>query len=417
MKTVLHHIFRMLATGSLLTAGTASADEWLVEGQLGFGARYSDNPTLLPDTNDPKSTEGTVGSAAIEFERESTNRRYSFRPRVTRNWYPDRDLKDAEYTNLYLDGSAGITNQRNVLNISFSASDQGILASEEDASAGFLNVDDTRKQFTVSPSVAFLVSPKDQISISTSFTDVDFERDFTSRFDYESRNISVFWNRTIDERHSLGATVLVSRYESDALGVAADPVVFENDTDGSSVSINYSYRWSETTDLNLSFGQQNSDLESNATVRSSGMTLPFFPTTSNFDSTQYNLTVQNKTEKGSWSYSASRAVTPSSTGTPSEKWQLSANIKRRLAPTTNGQMKLLWYRQEATGEALSIIRGETKFFRLDAEFSWNVASNTSLVWTYTFRQRNPESGDFEGDLDNQATENVLVFGARYNFNI
>jgi hypothetical protein len=417
MQTKTLRLIPLFATVLFAAPRSALADEWIAEGRLSFGARYSDNPTMVPDVNDPESTQGTVSTAAVEFERQADNRNYSIRPRVTRNWYPDRDLKDAEHTNLYLEGSAGIAFLRSRWNIGFDVSDQGILTSEQDESANFLNVDDTRRSLSVTPSVTLNLTPKDQLSVNMSVTDIDFDEEFNTRFDYTSTGAGFFYNRLIDERHSLGVTAFVSRYRSETLSMPADPIVFENDTDGRSFTINYSYKWSETTALKLGFGEQTSDLDSRAYVRSTGIPLPFSPQTSSFSSTQYSVTVTNETEHGAWDISTSRSVNPSSTGTPVESWRVRWNYERPFTPKLTGIFRVFWQRQEATGEALSQLRGDTRFVRTSVELSWKISRRTYLVWNYSFRQRNSESTNLEGDLVRDATSNELVFGARYKFGI
>lgn len=404
-----------LTAGLLLAGQMALADEWIAEGQLGFGARYSDNPINRPDDSNPQSTAGTTGSASVEFERQVDNKSYSLRPRVTRNWHPDRELKDAEHTNLYLNGGAGISYERSNWNVTFRASDRGILTSEQEDSADFLRVDDTRQELSVSPSATWHMTQKDRLTVATSFSDTDFDNEFNTRFDFKSSSISVFYNRIINARHSIGITALVNQYRSEALNNPTDPVMLENDTDGKSISVNYAYQWSETTRLTLSVGEQSSDLSSSSVNQGAGIEI--FNNNSTFESTQYNLAITNETEQGTWNFGAARSVQPSSTGTPAEKWQLSGNYEHSITPSLTGHIKVMGYRQEATGSLLSAVRGETKFIRMDLELSWRVSRRTSLVWEYTFRRRNPESTDFEPGLATSATSNELAFGARYKFGI
>jgi hypothetical protein len=440
---------RTLPLWLLLLHQTAGAAGWEGEGKLSLGGNYSDNPTLLTEDRNPEGKASTVGAVRMSFQRQSENNLLTLEPRVTRNNYPDRDFKDAEHTNLYLDGSSTQTYQRSRYGLSFGISDQGILQSEQDDSGNFNAVGDSRRQYNFSPTVAWSPSQRDTLQLGVSYSKTDFEKDFTGRSDFDTLSGRLNYSRRLNERSTFGATALYTTYSSERLGrlrfppqICAetpppedindcDPVniepgplvegTFKNDTDGYSFSLNYDYQWSETTVLSADYGGSSSDLDSTVTLfLEEGNVSTLGSSTS--DNTQYGLGLTNQTEMGSVELRAKRSVVPSSNGTPQNRDNVSARIVRRLLPNLTGNLFLVGSKQESIADAASAIRGETKTFRAEAELSWSIRRNFSLVSKYEYRYRSRDQGRNEGQIQNQdddgkATSNGITFGFTYAFDI
>jgi hypothetical protein len=429
-----------LSASLLLLSQAAGASAWESEGKAALGGRFSDNPTLLPDSRNPDSTMSTVGSLTMSFVRLFDNNQISIEPRVTRNYFPDRDFKNAEHTNLYLDTSGSIRRERSSYSLSMNASDQGILASEQDDSGNFASVDDTRQQWSISPSATWNLSRLDQLTVGGAYTDTNFKKDFTGRSDFNLASVRLGYLRQINERNSIGVTGLYSDYTSERLFRGSIPTLecneipppddiadcdpdnvvivgvpvdgrFENDTTGYSFTVNYEHRWSETTRLSLDYGENSSDLDSTTTFFLDNGDPPI-ETSNTSDSTQYGIGIVNETEDGSWRLRASRKVVPSSDGTPQDRDQISVRLVRRLTPNLTGNFYLTGSKQESIGNIASAVRGETSIYRGEIELVWKLTRKLGIVNKYIYRYR-----DRDFDDSGKATANELTFGLTYSFDM
>lgn len=391
---------------SALGAGTASAGQWENSNLAAIVGRYDDNPTLLPDAEDPDSTTLLVATYDSEFLYREPDRQYTFTPRIQGVYYPDRDFKDLDRIEYFLRANANFQGLRFNWGINGSYSSQSILSSEDadpenpdsDASGNFLRVDDTRDTLSIAPNFSWAMSERDQINGSVVYSVVDHELDFTGRADFDTYALNLNYQRSLSERHFVGVALGTYAVESEQLaftridlgggmfGTAISELEF--DSDGRNASVTYTYLASEKTSFNASLGRQETDLESRRIL---------LGTTDSFESssrgTTYDVGFTTRGERWTFEGNASRRVSPNSNGTPSDRTQLQFKNTYRLTEKLTAALAAIGYKQNRTSASRT---DNNDFLRADFSLGWRLDRRWSASFIYTYRKRDPRSADLLG---------------------
>lgn len=437
---------------TVLTAAclqSASAGVWDNEGLIATSVRWSDNPALLSDIQETESTLALVASAQGEFSFIDPNREITIVPKIVQTYYPDRDFSDLDQTDYFLRVS---TNTRDKLinwGGSVSYDDQGILTAEDanledpddSGDANFLSADDRRERIAITPTFSWAPTTKDLVSVSAGFSRVDFDQEFTGRADFDTYTTAVNYQRSVTERQGLGLSY--STFSSDAessfftlvcsdggfvfLGCPDDTrditlQTVNNDSDGRNLEINYTYQISELIAGNLSFGRQETEIETRSSIPGDS-----FSSASSFRSNTYRAGLSKDGPRFDWSFSLSRSVQPTSLGSPADTIRFSGNMSYRLTELVSVSLQGSGFTQDVRSALTS---RENEFVRVDATLSWRFTRRLSVNSTYTFRRQNPnvrqlaqdpaDDNDTPVDPINEAlnltrTSNSVTVFLRYNF--
>ena len=105
MRLYLAFRFKLRCTSGSCGLSPADAANWNYGTRVGLSSEWNDNPALQDDRFDFDSTFKFLAVYEGDFERRDDNTTLSFRPRVTRDYYPDSQFSNLETTDFFLPGS------------------------------------------------------------------------------------------------------------------------------------------------------------------------------------------------------------------------------------------------------------------------------------------------------------------------
>jgi hypothetical protein len=437
----LKRIFDACGTAFLLmtfASQPASADKWNYGSRAGLNSDWNDNPALLNDNIDPQSTFRFLASYDGALERNDRNTTFSIKPRITRDYYPDRQFSNLETTDYFLPGSYAYRRPVTSWILSYNASRQSVLSNEETISqgapAGTLQGDDTLTQLSLAPSVSWQVTEKDLLRLGANYGTNDYGLEFTGRSDTTSTGANFSYRRTLTERQAVGVSGVISSSNSDRRSRAipveinppTDPPTFvflegeiKTDSTSSYFTADYNYAVSQTSTLQISYGIQDSTTETKAEINSTGQSRTFG--SFNFNSTTYNVSYASEGPRGDYTISASRDVTLDITnGQPQDRYQIQLGGRYKLTNRLTGSMRLLAWEQQAVAlEALDEndspvnISKKVTYASGEIRFDWNLTKKWYLNSRYEYRWRKTDQSFDNFNQNLTAVSNQLSIGISY----
>ena len=209
-------------------------------------------------------------------------------PQVTRSFYPNKEDKDLESTNIYLDTLTEYNLQRNSLDLILEYSNLSLLTDEfgdgsaDDPGTGApganFRVDDKVQRYDISPQWTHQLGEKNQVSVGMVFFGSDYKLEKTNRADNQNKQVQISYNHNLNSRMSFGISVLGRRFESEKL--APIPVIdinLKNSSDSVGVTLDLNYIWGERTNIGLNIGRTKTDSKRDVLI-SADPTMPLIST-------------------------------------------------------------------------------------------------------------------------------------------
>jgi hypothetical protein len=441
--------------------GPALAGTWDWGADGSINSVYNSNPTLRKD-DDPRkqSTFRVLAVYKMDIEQKSPGSRFRFRPRVTRDYYPDEQFKALESTDFFLPGSATLIRPTTNWNLAFNASRQNVLSNETtiaegEGTPGSFRADDIQYIFSLAPNVIWFMTPRDQLTLNASAVIVDFDLDYTGRSDYESYSLNTSYRRSVNERQQLGLTAFVTQIESEGINcrinynadnptppvkdpctIIANPsivnAVNENETDSNGFTVDYRYNWSETVSLVARIGLQSSDsvltvndadgnsIEGEIILLPDGTRIPgpeVEEILSTFESTTYDISFDRKMERYEFTLGAQRRVRPSQLGTPQDRYQLNLDGKYSWTERLLFRYNLIAWEQQSiflSGVDNDELERKTRFFSGNFRLSWSFHRDWAVNGGYRYRYRDRDEG-VNSPNTVTSTSNEFAIGFNYRF--
>ena len=407
------------------------AANWEWGSDLRTAANWNDNPALIDDTRDPASTFRIVASYNGQFERLSTGSSLVFKPKVTRDYYPDKKFKDLESTDIFLPGSFRAFGPRTNLALGYNLSRQNVLSDEttlSETNTNELNADDIVYRASLSPSFSWVATEKDQISVGVVANITDYDLEFTNRADSKGGGINGSYSRSLTQRQSLGVSAGANKFKSDnkriiALGFppVLVPVEINNESSSETLTLDYGFSISPTSKLGVSYGLQSSTTDNEITELATGLPIPIGTGTTKFESSTYDISYRKTTERGEFSLIASRRIVPSSNGQPQDRYDIAFRGKTKLTKKLSGQWNLSAFDQQniivsaAEDELGSELNRKTRYYSADLRLNWSLDRKWRINGTYRFRyrDRDVDTTDINPDGSVKATSNQVALGITY----
>jgi hypothetical protein len=402
----------------LLTIRPAAGAEWNYGTTLGLSSNWNDNPALTNDTLETDSTFRLLATYESEFERQSDANSFNVRPRVTTDYYPDSKNSDLQATDYFFPGSFSYRRPLSSWSLGFNASQQSVLSDAETTAEQplLIRADDTLTRLSLTPSMAWTLSEKDEILFGLNYGISDY--DFTTRADTTAIGGNLSYSRRINERHAVGASGLISSSDSDRRIRESE---ITTDTTSSYITADYDYTVTENSILSISYGAQDATTETNSTStiqdRSTGSL--------DFSSSTYNITYQTELQRGNFSIAASRDVTLDITsGQPQDRYQIAFDGEYGLTEKLLGSLRILGWKQEAV--AAEIIDENNQLLTLSSEVTY-ASAELMLDWTltrkwylnsrYEYRWRDTDQSINEISRNLTANSNLITLGVSYKWKV
>ena len=395
----------LTALVAILSVQTALADSWNTKANASVSWNYNDNPTLRPADSPLKREATSYGRARATavLEYASPTLAIEIAPRVTRTYYPNKEDKDLESTNIYLDTLTEYNLQRNSLDLLFDYSRVGLLTDEfgdgspDDPGTGApganFRVDDNVQRYDISPEWTHQLGEKNQVSVGLVFFGSDYKLEKTNRADNQNKQIQISYNHNLNNRMGFGITVLGRRFESEKL--APIPIIdinLKNSSDSIGVTLDLNYIWSEQTSIGLNVGRTKTDSKRDVLL-SADPTAPLVSTSeSGITNTIFSFIFSHTGYRNTYNILISRGIVPSSLGIENTQTSINVSLRRRLSERLTAILSLNGFDQESISSQQQAFNSKYRFLTGNVSLAWRFNRSWAASGVYTYRQNSNGTG-------------------------
>lgn len=202
-----------LAATALAGAGYAKpslAQEWTLTPSISEKAFYDDNLLLTP--NNELSSFGLVTTPILKLERKSPTSTVDLTGRFPYTVYLDHSNLNAADQLVDLTANKALS-ERSTLAFTGDFQHDSTLRSEQDISDQFLTKQIRFTRFDASPSWTYLLGPIDQLTLSASYSDVNYAT--SGKTDYRYYGPTIAYQHQLNELSSITGSLQYNRFEPD----------------------------------------------------------------------------------------------------------------------------------------------------------------------------------------------------------
>jgi hypothetical protein len=386
-------------------AGAALAAEWSVTPRLGVRMEYDDNRRLSLDCparsteeecTPPTGTFGTVVDAAAQLAWATQVSTVSVTPRLRASRYQeDPDLLDSD--DQYLDLIASTRSERARYGLDGNMSLETVqtsetIADQEGVSLRRRNVQIPRDQWRLRPSWSYTLSERNVLSLDANLTWVDYGSEGRTGaaggyVDYNFYVANASLAHALTERDTISGFAYFSRYERDVLDSVTDSVGFQ---------VGYELALTETLKGSVAVGLVRSDFSSDSQrieVAGRELVIPGLETTE--DGQLINASLTQTLERGSWSVTASRTLSPTGEGVLVTRDELRGNLTHGLSQRLEGRLGVLAFADSSVGGQGQ--RSDRDYARVELGLRYRLTPYWSVTGQYNYRYEkydtNPDAAD------------------------
>lgn len=217
------------------------AQEWTLTSNLSEKAFYNDN--LLLNPHNPLSTFGSETTPVLSLERKSPTSTVNLTGQFPYSaYFGHSDLNRADQL-VNLDAQKDLS-ERSQISFSGAFQHDTTLQSEQDASDRFLAKPIRFTRFDASPTWTYLLGPIDQLTLSGSYSDVNYATN--EKIDYRYYGPTIAYQHNLSELSAVTGSLQYNRFEPDD--------IVDTRTDVYGGLVGYSYTPSERLQVSGSVG-------------------------------------------------------------------------------------------------------------------------------------------------------------------
>ncbi len=377
----------------LLAFVPLSAAELSIVPMLDLGGVYESNARLSRNTSD--EAEGVSADGKMQISFRTARSTIDFRPRLLAEFYADKNDQDLEEEDYYLPLTLSTRTQKSATNARLGYNDVSIRRSEvntagdnESGGSADLNViEDRQRRFYFSPGWSYALSPRVNLRLDGSYSDISYRRGTQSRrFDYEYYSASASIERVFTAKINIGIAVNGSDFD------AIEPLSGQtNQSTGYGTDLFMTYQLNETLGGSLSIGAHKtrgeSELQPNAFGNCSSFIELLFGnirdclTKYSSDEITGRLQLTKTSEQTNYKLKLDRIVSPNSNGAETVRDTLSVTANHRFQANVTATLGLLYYQQEI---AATLFPVKQDYFNGSLSLRWHFSPHWSLRATYAY---------------------------------
>lgn len=414
--------------------------------QVDIGTTFEDNPRFFYDYQkaaqealSPGSTDSAMGiytDLRLQGSWKTPANQITLTPRLRRSDYlkANDDLND---DNKYLDLSAMHSGVRGNLGLAGYYREVSVRTSEfqkatpddPDAPPDTITgaghfADRTQKTWSVTPSLAYQLSPRNVVNLSVAYADVTYDEPGISSpldrdyFDYDYTSVDLSLRHVLDAKNAFSIDLNSSSFLAH---VSGNP--FKNSSDSFGFSLVYERSFSQRLSGNISAGTTRNSVTVSGIVGgldpvSRAFCFPFSPCV--IHNEEENLVggmgLRWRAQLTTLNLDISRNIAPRSDGTEVVQDQARFFVDRTLTRRLSGTLAILALQESAVGKifepssnSLQLVRQDRTYISADLSASWKLTPTLSVYGTYTYQMDRQDVIGFSADRDN----NRLFFGVKY----
>ena len=418
-----HRAALSLVLVATLCATDPVAAEFSMEPYIRVGPRYDSNPRYNTSRVDYESAWGTLVDARLPMEYRSPRASVTLRPRLVYSFYPDEDENDLEDRDKYLTGAANWLTRRSNIGASYGYTDLALRTSElqsaGDSSPGGSGEtrifrDDTQQRWYFQPYWQYQFSGANSFTLNGGYEQVRYDEDFISRrFDYDYSSASAAFTHAFNARHSAALRATFTKFDSENAEARV-----QNDSETNSLSLIYTYAWSETTTLSADLGWARTKNEVRRPNNIDPVTGPFcdpvfiifFPCEFKSDSTNFvgNLTATKQSETVEYKFTIGQSITPNSNGAEVLRFNIDAVARKQFTERVSGRLGIVAFTQNDVGD--SDRNFERDYIRGMIRLNYRFARRWSIYGTYIHTFNDEQNALF---LDRTVRNHFVSMGVTF----
>lgn len=381
-KTCINIAFGALATFS---AASALAVNWVPKFSFDTDATYDDN-FLMRNNGDETWIYSVRPEVSLTFFSPVVKSEIEAKLAVRR--YSEFDQFDSEDPSIHWKNSYKTERTTWRFDTGYSENSQRDAAEQD---TGLFDSNTIVETISADPSVVFRATEKDDVGLSLSYVERNYDGDdFADNFaDNDNKTVGLNWQHKVDEVLSTTANVSASQY------YANRPNVGTNQTDYERITAGFIYQYSEALTIDGSAGYFQTDSEERPLTGPVALI--------NRDSTGLllNVALKYSLEKTDWTFSLSRGLYPSSQGIVEEQDRVGLGYEHKFSTRSSSGIDIAWYKTDAILENRESVR-------VSPYYHYQLTPKLKLQTAYIFRT-------FDRDLSGQTESNQLRVGLRYSF--
>ena len=379
----MNKILNAMGTVILMTGSAFSlAESWVPDFSVSTDATYDDN-FLMNDSEQDSWIYSLKPEVSLIYVTPVIKSELEAKIAVKR--YSEFEQFDSEDPSLNWKNSYKKERSTWTMDFGYSENSQRDVADQD---TGQFDSNTLVETINVNPGVSFRVTEKDDIGISFSYIERDYdEEDFS---DNDNQTVGLNWQHKIDEVLSTTVNLSDSQYSADR------PNVFSNDTDYKKLNVGFIYKHSDSTDINGSVGYFQSDSQKKII---SGPVLGV----ENTENTGLllNLGMNYSQEKNDWSFHLSRGLYPSSQGEVEERDSAGLGFEHNFTSRSSSGLNISW----SSTDSLTDNRDS---LTVSPYYHYRMTEKLKLQTSYVFRS-------FDRQIDTKVESNRVKIGLRYSF--
>ena len=379
----MNRIFRITGIAVLLTTLSAvtTAAGWVADFSLDANATYDDN--FLMNDQDQESWIYTLKPEASLIY-ASPVMTSELQTSLALKRYSEFDQFDSE--DPAFDWKNSYQRERSTWSLDFGYSENSQRDLAEDDTGQFDSNSIVETTYANS-GVSYRITEKDDLGISLSLTERDYDQD--NFFENDNQTVSINWQRKVNQALSTTLTVSSSQYSAERASIS------NIETDYERATVGFIYRYSEGTTISGSTGYFQSD--SREVI---GQPAVLIVETDN-TGLLLNLSVDHKQQKNKWSLNLSRSLYPSSQGNVEERDSASGSFERELSGRSSAGISFTWH--ETSFEAAG-----RESINISPYYHYRLTERLKLQTSYIFRS-------FDRQISEEVESNRAKIGLRYDF--
>jgi len=381
INQVLGKIAVILVTLGTMSLNQAFAEQWYVKPSISAGVTSSDNLRL--NTANEISETGYTISPSVEIGTKSEISSITLGVSGSSTRYSGGGINDSD--NLRINLGMNRKSERSQMGLNLSFAQLSALTSEQEDS-GLLVPGRESDRVTVRPSFSYSLSQKQSVQFSLGHSSLDYDSGAASLVGYTNNDVSGTYSYQASPKNTYTFSVTGSSYES-------DNSVTESDSVGLSIGVNHSF--SETINGSANIGGRKTE---NTT---SGIETDNTGTT-------FNLSLNKKSIKTTYSASLSRSVSPSSVGQVNESDRFGLSLTHQYSKKISMGLNLNHIQNKSALNAVTAT--DRKYSSLSPSLNWRLTEKMNLNFVYQYSKQKFDSATSEAD------SNVFKINFRYLWN-
>ena len=383
---------RNIVTGVCLAfiSNSANADlVWLLDPRVTLGQGYEDNFFLSSNSSneDEVLTTTLTGELALRGKSERADVETLFRlDKVKYNKDADRlndrdnqffgvssSYKASERNTLSLNGT--LTRDTIVRTVEIitepeviEGEDQVGVEGNEDFDINLVEQNVRSTRTSIGPSWSFAFSEHTYGYMSYTYADRSYSNDSgTGLVEHDTQSVGIGFSHKLSERSRITGSSSASYFRPDN----------DRDVDTIAAKLGLTHKFSETFQMDFSFGGRDSEFDNASRSSDSGF-VANIGATKFAGVTTYRINID-------------RNVNPSGSGDQVETDKFTMQVNHRLSPTLNFFLNGRYFDTEVTGGGTS--NSDREFFTIRPGLSWQILPSWNASVSYRYRERDPEIGD------------------------